>query len=123
MDTTIAPLLICIRPGCFQQRTDIKEQHTPSVKKTQPFIGLRSEEIVAVAQEPEDVLIRTGMNIFKTVERVLNVILLSVLLFVLVLILLAALSAGANTQILLLFHVDIRSEMAYLLYVIQQMHV
>lgn len=100
MDTTIAPLLICIRPGCFQQRTDIKEQHTPSVKKTQPFIGLRSEEIVATAQVSEDVLIRTGTNIFKTIERVLNVILLSVLLLVLLLILLAQLSAGANARIL-----------------------
>ncbi len=70
IDTTIAPLLICIRPGCFQPRTGTFE--------------------VATAQESEDVLIPTGTNIFKTIERVLNVILLSVLLFVLVLILLAA---------------------------------
>jgi len=83
---------------------------------------LRSEEVVSTAQESEDVLIRTGTNIFKTIERVLNVILLSVLLFVLVLILLAQLSVGANAQILQLFHVDIRNEMAYLLYVIRQMH-
>jgi len=84
---------------------------------------LRSEEIVAPAQEAEVVLLRGGMNIVKTIERVLNVILLSVLLYVLVLILLAAFSARANAQILQLFHVDIRTEMAYLLYVIQQMHV
>jgi hypothetical protein len=103
MDTTIAPLLICIRPGRFQQRTGTFE--------------------VATAQESEDVLIPTVTNIFKTIERVLNVILLSVLLLVLLLILLAQLSAGANARILLLFHVDIRSEMAYLLYVIRQIHV
>ncbi len=167
MGTTIAPLLICIRPGSFQQRTStfesansttttattatiatiattattttaamvpatpskwyqpdsIKEQQTTSVKKTQPAVVLRSEEIIATAQEAEDVLLRTWTNIFKTIECVLNVILLGVLLFVLVLMLLAELSAGANAQILQLFHVDIRSEMAYLLYVIQQIHV
>lgn len=103
MDTTIAPLLMCIRPGRFQQRTAMFE--------------------VTAAQTSEDVLIPTVTNIFRTIERVLNVILLSVLLLVLLLILLAQLSAAANARILLLFHVDIRSEMAYLLYVIRQIHV
>ena len=104
METTITPLLICIRPGRFQQRTGTFE--------------------TATAQESEDVLLPPiGTNIFKTIESVLNVILLSVLLFVLALILLAAFSAGANAQISQLFHVDIRAEMAYLLYAIRQMHV
>jgi len=84
---------------------------------------LRSEKIVTSIHGAEDVLMRSETNIFKTIERVLNVILLGVLLFVLMLILQAELLAGANAQILQLFHVDIRNEMAYLLYVIQQMHV
>lgn len=146
MGTTIAPLLICIRPGRFQPRTNtyqsansseiasaippkwyqtdaIQEPQTSSIKKPQPSIVLRSEEIVTPAQELEDALTSSRTNIFKTIECVLNVILLGVLLFVLVLILLAELSAGANTQIMQLFHVDIRNEMAYLLNVIQQIHV
>jgi len=104
METTITPLLTCICPGRFQRRKSTFE--------------------TATAQESEDVLLPPiGTNIFKTIECVLNVILLCVLLFVLVLILLAAFSAGANAQISQLFHVDIRAEMAYLLYAIQQMHV
>ena len=146
MNIPVAPLLVCIRPGRFQQRTGtyesakaveiapatpskryqpdyIKEQQVTAVRKPQPSIVLRSDEIAAPAQEPDDVLIHTGATIFKTIERVLNVILLSVLLFVLLLIVLAELSAGANEQIMQLFQVDIRSEMAYLLYVMQQLHV
>jgi hypothetical protein len=146
MDIPVAPLLVCIRPGRFQQRTGtyesakateiapatpskryqpdyIKEQQATAVRKPQPSIVLRSDEIVAPAQEPDDMLIHSGATIFKTIERVLNVILLSVLLCVLVLIILAEFSAGASAQIMQLFHVDIRSEMAYLLYVIQQIRV
>ncbi len=191
--TAIAPLLVCIRPGRFQQRTvaletyestntverapaiptkkyqpesvieqratavrktqpskvlhsdvikeqqatsvrkpqpskvvrsdAIKEQQATAVRKPQPAVVVRSEEKAVPVQGVEAVLVRTAMNIFTTLERVLNVILVSVLLGVLVLILLGEFSGGANVRIMQLFHVDIRNEMAYILYVIQQLHV
>ena len=39
-----------------------------------------------------------------------------------VLIILAAFSSTANLQIIRLFHIDIRGEIAYLTYLIQQLH-
>ena len=58
----------------------------------------------------------------KAVERTMTAIASTILLVILVLIILAAFSSTANLQIIRLFHIDIRGEIAYLTYLIQQLH-
>jgi hypothetical protein len=63
-----------------------------------------------------------GLSFFKTVERVLNVIILVILLTIVALIVLAEISSTANIQIERLLHIDIRSEVAYLIAAIRRLH-
>ena len=63
-----------------------------------------------------------GLSFFKIVERVLNVFLLIILFTIVVLVVLAESSQNANIYIMHLFHIDIRSEIAYLISVIRQLH-
>ncbi len=63
----------------------------------------------------------SNVSILKVAERVLNVVLFSLLVAIILLIIVAELSSNANAQIMVLFHVDVRSEIAYILYIVQQL--
>jgi hypothetical protein len=58
----------------------------------------------------------------KAVERTLTAIVFTILLTILLLIALAEFSSTANLQIIRLVHIDIRGEIAYLTYLIRQLH-
>jgi len=62
----------------------------------------------------------TGARIMKVVERLVTVVLIMILLAIAVMIILAEVSSTANAQILRLFNVDIRYEVAYLIALIKQ---
>ena len=160
-DTAIAPLLICVRPGSFQQRNapaftttihtqqpippvSIQQAQTSSQPKQLEFSNsgassalylhetiatpakksnVSSYETTTIPAKSSDVPPHGSnkVSILKTAERVLNVILFSLLVAVILLIIVAELSSNANAQIMVLLRVDIRSEIAYILYIIQQM--
>ena len=129
----IAPLLICVRSGRFQEEMASLPSHTaPRLGPRVPARGTRTmdERVspVGLASMVRVPLVGTlgggwggTAEFFHGLERILNVVLGILLLFVIVLIVVAELSATANAQLLWLFHVDIRSEIAYILYVIQQL--
>jgi hypothetical protein len=76
------------------------------------------------AQKPtrEEEPAQPSERFMKAVERTMTAIASTILLVILVLIILAAFSSTANLQIIRLFHIDIRGEIAYLTYLIQQLH-
>lgn len=61
-------------------------------------------------------------RVLRTVEWVLNVVLLMVLLAIAVAVIAAERSQVANAQIMYLLHVDIRTEIAYLVHLAEQLH-
>ncbi|HYK83901.1 MAG TPA: hypothetical protein VEV19_00950 [Ktedonobacteraceae bacterium] len=63
----------------------------------------------------------SNVSILKVAERVLNVVLFSLLVAIILLIIVAELSSNANAQIMVLFHVDIHGQLAYILYIVQQL--
>jgi hypothetical protein len=58
----------------------------------------------------------------KAIERTMTAIVFIILLTIILLITLAEFSSTANLQIIRLVHIDIRDEIAYLTYLIQQLH-
>jgi hypothetical protein len=75
-----------------------------------------------VEKHDEDKHIKPFVRFMKVVERIVTVILLLVLLAIVGLIILAEVSVSANAQIVRFLHVDIRDEVAYLLYLVRQIH-
>jgi len=65
---------------------------------------------------------RSNTKIFKQLEYALTIVSSTVLLIILLLIGLAVFSAGANTFIANILHVDIQAEIAYLLQLIKHLH-
>ena len=135
-DDAIAPLLICVRAGRFQESTKTpsrKGQFTAPSEDLAKGMERADKSAVDTINRPlqdagedhswvrDDVPLRTWAEFFGAVERVLNVVLGVTLFFVVVLVVLAALSATVNARILGLLHVDIRSEIAYIFSVIQQL--
>jgi hypothetical protein len=94
-----------------------KTTTTPAKKS-----GVSSHETTTPPAKSSDVPFQSNkVSILKMAERVLNVILFSLLVVVILLIIVAELSSTANAQIMVLLRVDIRSEIAYILYIIQQL--
>ena len=83
-----------------------------SVKKTIQMTKLAEDE-------PER---KPRRSAFKIIERTLTISALAVLLAVIVLIVLAEVSTRANSEIGRLLRVDIRSEVAYLIVMMKQIH-
>lgn len=136
-----SPLLVCIRPGRFQ--TDVP--HSTDLPKALPIVAasmqyrLQGEideqgrttgwvpgSAPAWQVEDEDVQgpekPRTGVHFRTVVERIVTVILLIVLLAITVMVVLAEVSGAANIEIVRLFDVDIRYEIAYLVSLVGQLH-
>jgi hypothetical protein len=142
-ENTSSPPLVCVRPGHFQTNASLsthplkalpavpapaqlgeesqawfeKEAEERSKSTTQTSVATPSSlaEDSAVAKEPG-----TGARFIKVLERLVTVILIIILLAIAVMIILAEVSSTANTQILRLFNVDIRYEIAYLIALIKQ---
>jgi len=89
-------------------------QNGDGPKKSRPASQVQDDDEL---EEPGAVL-----RFLKIVERVVTVILLIILLAIVVMVILAEVSATANTQIIGLFHIDIRYEIAYLVSLIRQLH-
>ena len=140
-DAPLAPLLVCVRAGRFQQEEaldphiDTKKtvvtaptqliqpiQPTQLSQLIQPLQLIQSTEQTQAEADGRRLPEQKGFrNILQTIERVLNVILFSLLVLIVILIMVAELSSTANAQIMVLFHVDVRSEIAYILYIMQQL--
>jgi len=84
-----------------------------------PVIPLDEQE---AAQEQEQESLLPLERFFKVVERLLTAIVFTLLLVILLLIGLAEFSSTANIQIMHILHVDIRGEIAYLTYLVRQLH-
>lgn len=109
------------------QPPQITSTGSPPIK--QPGKGTRAAvyyiPIVPLeAQKPtrEEEPARPFERFSRAVERTLTAIVFTILLTVLLLIALAEFSSTANLQIIRLIHIDIRSEIAYLTYLIRQLH-
>jgi hypothetical protein len=134
--------LVCVHRGRFQADPVLSSQSLPANLPRQlvpansqpanqpgkggrgvayyiPVIPLDEQE---AAQEQEQEALLPLERFFKVVERVVTAIVFTLLLVILVLIGLAEFSSTANTQIMHLFHVDIRGEIAYLTYLVRQLH-
>jgi len=109
----VVSLLICVRPGrLWGEMVQIVPLPPP------PSISISPSTRVPLA----GTLGRVDKAVlFRGAERVLNVVLGVILLSVVALMVIAELSATANAQLIGLFHVDIRSEIGYILYVIRQL--
>lgn len=148
---TIAPF-VCVRHGRYQSaeiaasdpETDFARQlvdaslsqKTPSerastedeydVQSSQPAllaIAAPVKKTIQMKKLAEDGQERKPRrSAFKIIERTLTIIALAVLLTMIVLIVLAEMSTRANSEIMRLLRVDIRSEVAYLIVLIKQIH-
>lgn len=148
---TIAPF-VCVRRGRYQRaesaapdpETDqahlaaaaAPDRETPSelrgdkderaITLSQPakqVVMPPAKKPVQVMKQDEDELERApGRSAFKIIERALTIIALAMLLAVIILIVLAEASTRANSEIMRLLHVDIRTEVAYLIVLIKQIH-
>jgi hypothetical protein len=138
--------LVCIHRGRFHIDADLAPKSPPAASKLstkppqqpvatgspptkQPGKGAQAAvyyiPIVPLdAQKPtgEEEPAQPFERFMKAVERTMTAITSTILLAILVLIILAAFSSTANLQIIRLFHIDIRGEIAYLTYLIQQLH-
>ncbi|MFL5666684.1 MAG: hypothetical protein ACJ8BW_35850, partial [Ktedonobacteraceae bacterium] len=76
------------------------------------------------AQEPtrEEEPTPPFKRFIKAVERTMTAIVFTILLIIVLLIILAEFSSTANLQIIRLVHIDIRGEIAYLTYLVRQLH-
>ena len=143
-------LLVCVRPGRFQaelsQTTGMFQRlavpspvaiHPPALQgEEQPEKPGNFKNEQATMQEPtvekpaeqnfeqkeEEKTDRLPTSFLKIVERMVTTILTLILLAIIVLIVLAEASVPANAIIVRILHIDIRQEVAYLLYVIHQLH-
>jgi hypothetical protein len=148
---TIAPF-VCIRHGRYQNaEADEPDPETDHAQRTivaaprqgkelelhddkdgramtlsQPakqVVTLAAKKPTQVMKQDEDELEREPrLSIIRIVERALTISALAVLLAVIVLIVLAEMSMRANSEIARLLHVDIRSEVAYLIVMMKQIH-
>ena len=137
-DTSLAPLLICIRAGRFQQEQSLaspidthKTVTTVPIQPTHQIQPLQLSHQIQSTQSSQQIQADGGQAPFpfgrhrstlQTIERVLNVILSSLLVLIIMLVIVAEFSSTVNAQLIVLFHVDIRSEIAYILYIVQQLH-
>ncbi len=144
-----SPLLVCVRPGRFQaelsQATGMFQRPTvPPPAATHPPALHREEqpekrgnfrtERVTMQKPPVEKRVdqkfeeeekqtdRPRTSFLKIVERLVTTVLTLILVAIIVLIVLAEASVPANALIVQMLHVDIRQEIAYLLYVIHQLH-
>jgi hypothetical protein len=126
--------LLCIRPGRFQQsnntpttfgmishpgETNERGPNKRPLKETPLPLNIENLPLpfaIPRQKNEESVPLKRDTGILKMVERVLILLTLVILLVLLLLILLAELSATANAQIAQFFHVDIRTEIAYVLH-------
>ncbi|MFL5625879.1 MAG: hypothetical protein ACJ788_09845, partial [Ktedonobacteraceae bacterium] len=136
--------LVCVRRGRFQAEP-VRSSQSPNVSANLPrqlapansqpanqpgkggrgvayYIPVIPLDEQEVAQEQEQEALLPLERFFKVVERVVTAIVFTLLLVILVLIGLAEFSSTANAQIMHLFHVDIRGEIAYLTYLVRQLH-
>jgi len=140
-DNTSSPMLVCVRPGCFQAELPVAGEPpgTTTVTELKDLVVAEGEKQDGsttqtaankkpkrpVAQEVEGEEKERGkrhVRFLRAAERLLTMVLLVVLLAIIGLIVLAEVSMPANTLIVRMLHVDIRQEVAYLLYVIRQLH-
>ena len=129
-DDIIAPLLMCVKPGRLGGEI-VQIVPLPSPPPPRPRVPARGTPTMDERVSPEGLpsMVRVPLAgtlggaavFFRGVERVLNVVLGAILLSVIILIVVAELSATANAQLIWLFHIDIRSEIGYILYVIRQL--
>lgn len=148
---TIAPF-VCVRHGRYQSaeiaasdpETDLARQlvdaslsrKTPSewastedehdVQLSQPALPAVEAPVKKTIQmkklaedEPER---KPRRSAFKIIERTLTIIALAVLLALIVLVVLAEVSTRANSEMMRLLRVDFRSEVAYLIVLVKQIH-
>src|SRR5205085_4254215 len=140
-ENSASPLLICVRPGRFQadvthstdalkrlpvvaapmqyqlqEETEKRGRTTGRIPGIAPAWQVQDDDVYE-PQKP-----RIGVRFIELVERIVTVILLIVLLAIAVMVVLAEVSGTGNTVIVRLVHVDIRSEIAYLLSLVRQLH-
>lgn len=123
---------VCVRHGRYQSaemtasdtETDLAQQFVDasssqrSLSKPSPSEDEHAvQPSLPVAASPAK---RTAP--IKIIERTLTIIALAILLTMIVLIVLAEMSTRANSEIVRLLRVDIRSEVAYLIVLIKQIH-
>lgn len=72
--------------------------------------------------EQEQGAVKPLVRFAGVVEQLATTITFGILLVIVVMIVLAELSTAANEQIIHLFHIDIRGEIAYLTYLVRQLH-
>lgn len=106
------------------ERTSTDDEH--DVQQSQPAlpaVAAPAKKTIQMTELAEDEPERKPRrSAFKIIERALTIIALAVLLALIILIVLAEVSTRANSEITRLFHVDIRSEVAYLIVLVKQIH-
>jgi hypothetical protein len=119
------PLLVCIRPGRFQAGVSLSTDPLNAFPVAPMQAQLEEETEVTLASPQEGnhaVETPARTRPLKVVERIVTTILLILLLAIAAMIILAELSGTANTRIALLFHVDIRHEIGYLISLVRLIH-
>jgi hypothetical protein len=143
--------LVCIHRGRFQIDTASSPKSSPAASKLSANLprqliststtgssptkkpGKDTHAAAAVyyipivpldAQEPtqEEEPTPPFKSFIKAVERTMTAIVFTILLIIVLLIILAEFSSTANLQIIRLVHIDIRGEIAYLTYLVRQLH-
>ncbi len=139
--------LLCVRAGHFQRAPDATaapaepstspasasrllmlsdsqgaQQLDGRAQKVMYYIPLLPQDDQKQAGEPEREMLSPLVRIANAAEQLATAIAFCLLLVISVLIVLAALSPAANLQIMRLLHIDIRSEIAYLTNLVQQLH-
>jgi hypothetical protein len=142
--------LLCVRPGHFESVQNAESaqlpaasssiepssnpanpsqplmfpvrSHSASSQKAVYYIPLVPLDAKNRAAEEEQAAVRPFVRFINIAEQLVTTIAFGTLLVCAVLIVLAALSAAANQQIIRLVHIDIRGEIAYLTYLVRQLH-
>jgi hypothetical protein len=107
------------------QRADADNAHTTDGKSAQKalyYIPLVPLDAKKQAAEEELEELNPFVHFINLAEQLVTAIAFSTLLVCAVMIALAILSTSANQQIVQLLHVDIRAEIAYLTYLVRQLH-
>jgi hypothetical protein len=94
-----------------------KDTHAAAAVYYIPIVPLDAQE---PTQEEEPT--PPFKSFIKAVERTMTAIVFTILLIIVLLIILAEFSSTANLQIIRLVHIDIRGEIAYLTYLVRQLH-